>query len=84
MFQFLKDLTSQSKSIVTNLCQIFVPVVLISFAGIIQIVMNYLIHKNSTMMPGSDSLQIPTGKYLITYYVHVHVNVVTIHKIYLY
>ena len=61
----MKDLSSQSKSIVTNLCQILVPIILISFAGIIQVVMNYLIHKNSSLTPGSDSLPIPVGEYVV-------------------
>ena len=62
--QFLKDLQLQLRAVVTNVCQLLVPVIFISFAGVMQLVVNHLLHKNGDVVPGSNTLGIPGGMFL--------------------
>ncbi|KAL5475219.1 hypothetical protein EMCRGX_G027292 [Ephydatia muelleri] len=55
---FLKTISLQLRAIWTNLCQIFVPLVMILFAGIMQVVVNNLI-STSDVVPGSNAVPIP-------------------------
>ncbi len=59
VLQFLKSLTLQSRAIITNLCQLLTPIILLSFAGIMQIVLNHVLSKNPAPVPGSESLPLP-------------------------
>ena len=61
LVQFLKDTQLQFKSYKTNICQLLVPIVFISFAGLVQVIVNGLIPAN-TVVPGSDSKPLPVGE----------------------
>lgn len=57
--QFLKDLTLQSRAIGTNVCQLLTPIVFISFAGIMQVILNVILKKHATPVPGSSPILLP-------------------------
>ena len=57
--QFLKDLTLQSRAIFTNVCQLLTPIIIISFAGIMQVILNLILREHGTAVPGTASLSIP-------------------------
>ena len=59
MSQFLKDLTLQSRAIGTNVCQLLTPIVFISFAGLMQVILNIILKEHGTPVPGSSPLPFP-------------------------
>lgn len=56
---FLKDLSLQLRQWGTNLCQLLVPVILICFIGIIQVIATNILEKNHAAIPGSDLIPVP-------------------------
>ncbi|XP_065901244.1 ABC transporter A family member 9-like [Dysidea avara] len=50
---FLKDLTLQRRNITTLLCQVLAPVVIISIAGILQMLFDVIIENFDNVVPGS-------------------------------
>jgi ABC-type multidrug transport system ATPase subunit len=56
---FLKDLTLQSRAIGTNVCQLLTPIIFISFAGLMQVILNIVLKEHGTAIPGSSSLLFP-------------------------
>lgn len=57
--QFLKDLTLQSRAVGTNVCQLLTPIVFITFAGVMQIILNIILRDHGTPVPGSSPILIP-------------------------
>lgn len=51
---FLKDLTLQWRAIGTNLCQLLTPIIFILFAGIMQFVVNLILNRHGTPIPGTE------------------------------
>ena len=52
-------MTLQSRAIATNVCQLLTPVVFICFAGLMQIILNIVLKKHGTAVPGTGSLPFP-------------------------
>ena len=58
-WQFLKDLTLQSRAIGTNLCQLLTPIIFILFAGIMQVILNHILSSKHLAIPGSNAYPFP-------------------------
>jgi ABC-type multidrug transport system fused ATPase/permease subunit len=56
---FLKDLTLQSRAIATNVFQLLTPMIFISFAGLMQIILNIILKEHQTPVPGTGAVPFP-------------------------
>ena len=55
----MKDLSIQTKALATNICQLLVPIVFLSFAVVFQVAINSVLSAHPVPVPGTDGLPLP-------------------------